>query len=315
MGGKDYYAILGVDRNATADDLKKVYRKLAMKYHPDRNKGDKAAEEKFKEINEAYAVLSDQEKRKQYDTFGAEGFGQRYSSEDIFRGFDFSEIFSGFGGRSRGGFRTTGFGGAGGGGINDILSQMFGMSGMGGDAGQARGGPAPKGQDAEMKVTVPFMDALKGTTITIRVPDLNGGMESVSVRIPAGVAIGTRMRVRGKGEASPWGGVRGDLFLVLDVSEHPVFSRSGNDLFCDVPVPLSVMVLGGTADVPVPDGTKRVKISAGTQPGTRIRLKGLGVAVKSGNAGDLFARVVSAFPPKTSARAAELFKELAAEGW
>lgn len=316
MSGKDYYAILGVARNAGTEELKKAYRKLAMKYHPDRNKGDKVAEDKFKEINEAYAVLSDSEKRKQYDTFGAEGFGQRFSRDDIFRGFDFSDLFGGGGGRSRGGFRTTTMGG---GGIEDMISQLFGMSGMGGRGGSGpgagMGGAHQRGQDVEQSVNIPFMDAVKGSTLNLKIPDQSGNWESVSVRIPPGVASGCRLRVRSKGGASPWGGQRGDLFLVVKVDDDPLFTRSGDDLYCDVLVPVSVMVNGGTAEVTVLDGTKKVKVNPGTQPGTRIRLKGHGVPIKGGGAGDLFARVMPLFPAKVSARAKELFKELAAEGW
>ncbi|HNU67771.1 MAG TPA: DnaJ C-terminal domain-containing protein [Myxococcota bacterium] len=310
MKGKDYYAILGVGRDAGADELKKAYRKLAMQYHPDRNKGDKAAEERFKQINEAYAVLSDEKKRKEYDTFGAEGFGQRFSQEDIFRGFDFSSIFGGGEGFRGGGFRSQGFGGPGAG-FEDLLSQMFAGSGMGG----RRHARPSRGQDMEQAVSLGFLEAMKGAALDVQIPDGAGSWEKVTVRIPPGVSSGTRLRVRGKGGHSPSGAERGDLFLVIQVEEHPVFSRSGSDLSCDVLVPVSVMVLGGSADVPILEGVRKVKIAPGTQPGTRIRLKGHGVPSKSGSAGDLYARIQPLFPDKVTDRARQLFSELADQGW
>ena len=149
----------------------------------------------------------------------------------------------------------------------------------------------------------------------LQVPDGSGSWENVKVKVPAGVSDGTRMRVRGKGGTSLTGGPRGNLFLVINIKAHPVFSRSGTDINCDVPVPISVMVLGGSSDVPVLSGTKRVKIRPGTQPGTRVRLKGHGVPAKSGPSGDLYVRLMPVFPDKISDRSKELFSELAGEGW
>lgn len=301
MQAKDYYAILGVPKNADADVMKKAYRKLAMKFHPDRNKGDKAAEEKFKEINEAYAVLSDVKKRKEYDTFGAEGFRQKFSQEDIFRGFDFSSIFENLGGSG------------------NPFADLF-QGGRRGGVPRGHNARAPRGQDLEHPLNISFRDALVGTNLNIQVPDASGGWESVVVKVPPGVVCGTRLRVRSKGGISPFGGERGDLYLMMTVDEDAVFTRTGDDLNCDVPVPVSVMVLGGIASVPVIDGTRRIKINPGTQPGIRIRLPGLGVS-RSGTSGraavkgDLFARVVPVFPEKVSDRSRELFKELAGEGW
>lgn len=314
MKGKDYYKILGVAKSAGPDELKKAYRKLAMQFHPDKNKGDKTAEEKFKEINEAYAVLSDDKKRKEYDTFGAEGFGQRFSQEDIFQGFDFSSIFGGGGARSSGPFgefRAQSFGGSGGG-IEDLFAQMFSGAGMGGRPRQSR---QERGRDVEQTVNLDFVAAMTGTSLELQVPDKNGGWEKVTVKVPPGMSGGGRLRVRGKGGQAIYGGERGDLYLVVNVLDHPLFTRSGKDLNCEIQVPVSVMVNGGTAEVPILSGTRRVKINPGTQPGTRIRLKGHGVPSKSGSAGDLYARVVPRFPANYTDRSKELFRELAGEGW
>lgn len=167
----------------------------------------------------------------------------------------------------------------------------------------------------EQAVSLGFLEAMKGAALDVQIPDGAGSWEKVTVRIPPGVSSGTRLRVRGKGGHSPSGAERGDLFLVIQVEEHPVFSRSGNDLSCDVLVPVSVMVLGGSADVPILEGVRKVKIAPGTQPGTRIRLKGHGVPSKSGSAGDLYARIQPLFPDKVTDRARQLFSELADQGW
>ncbi len=295
---KDYYGVLGVAKEASADEIKKAYRKLALKYHPDKNPGDKKAEEKFKEITEAYAVLSDPEKRKQYDQFGEAGFHQRYSQEDIYRDFDVGDIF-----------REFGFG------TDDIFSHLFGGAAGGrGRTGFFRGG-APqqiKGQDLLMRITIPFRQAVQGGERRIEYRR-DGRVETLQVRIPPGVETGKRLRVSGKGGASPSGGAAGDLFLEITVEADPVFHRDGDDLHVKVRVPFSGASLGTTVDVPTLEGTKRVKVPSGLQSGGKIRLKGYGVPVR-GTKGDLYAIVDVEVPTKLTEKQKKLLEELSKEG-
>ncbi|KIH76205.1 curved DNA-binding protein [Geoalkalibacter ferrihydriticus] len=296
---KDYYGTLGISKNASAEEIKKAYRKLALKYHPDKNPGDKKAEDKFKEITEAYAVLSDAEKRKQYDQFGETGFHQRYSQEDIFRGFDVGDIF-----------REFGFG------TEDIFSHLFGGAGRGGVSGAGtRVRPRPlKGQDYSLNVALPFREAVKGGERRIEFRQ-NGQTHAVQVRIPPGVEPGSRLRLAGKGGPSPSGGPAGDLFLQVDVSPDPLFSREGQDLLVKVRVPFSGACLGTTVEVPTLEGTKRVKVPAGIQSGAKIRLKGFGVpAHKSRPQGDLYAVIEIAVPQELSDKQKELLEKLKKEG-
>jgi curved DNA-binding protein len=298
MRGKDYYVILGVERSDTADEIRKVYRKLAMKFHPDRNPGDKAAEERFKEINEAYAVLGDAEKRKQYDSFGAEGFGQRYSQEDIFRGFDFQSIFRDMGG--------------GGGGGGDLFESLFGGRGAG--RGH-RPGPAPKGEDVKTDLRISFYESIEGGERIVQVPSPTGGFEKVNIKVPAGVSTGKTLRLRGKGAASMYGGDRGDLYLRILVEADAVFTRDGNDLRCEVKVPVSMLVLGGTVEVPTLSGPKRVKVAEGTQPGATMRLQKMGAPGTGGARGDLYARLMPVLPTTLDDPLRRLFRELAEAGF
>lgn len=295
---KDYYGVLGVAKNASADEIKKAYRKLALKYHPDKNPGDKKAEEKFKEITEAYAVLSDADKRTQYDQFGEAGFHQRYSQEDIFRNFDVGDIF-----------REFGFG------TDDIFSQLFGGAG-GGRARTGGFGGRPrtvKGQDYVMQLSLPFRQAIQGGEKRIDFRR-EGRVERLQVRIPPGVESGQRLRVSGKGGGSPAGGPPGDLFLEISIEKDPAFSREGQDLFVNVQIPFSGACLGTSVDVPTLEGTKRVKVPAGMAGGGRIRLKGFGVPGKGGAKGDLYAVVDVAVPAKLTAKQKELLEKLKKEG-
>jgi curved DNA-binding protein len=291
MRGKNYYEILGVPKTATAAEVKKAYHRLAMKHHPDRNPGDKAAEESFKLVNEAYAVLSDPQKRKQYDAFGAEGFGQRYSQEEIFRDFDFQSILDDLG-------MSGGFG--------EWFDQLFG--------GTRRGGARrPRGQDAATELPVTFRESIHGGERVVSVPSPSGGWEQVNVKIPPGVSTGKKLRVRGKGMASPFGGARGDLYLNVVVEADSVFARDGDDLRCDVKVPLSTLVLGGSVEVATLEGVKRVRVAAGTQVGAQLRLAGMG-APGAHHRGDLYARLVPILPAAPSDKVRRLFEELAREG-
>ena len=288
---QDYYQTLGVERSADAAAIKKAYRKLAQKYHPDKNPGDKQAEEKFKQLTEAYAVLSDTDKRRQYDQFGAAGFQQRFSQEDIFRNVNMGDIFG------------NGFGG------EDLFSQLFG------GAGRTQRRPRPsKGQDYTMQIRIPFQIAVKGGERRIDYRN-EGQVEQIKVKIPAGIEAGSKLRVPGKGGANPMGGPPGDLFLNIAIDPDPIFTREGRDILVKVEVPFSGACLGTTVDVPTLDNTKRIKVPAGIQPGQKIRLRGYGVASnKSQPGGDLYAVIEIAVPKNPTSEQLELLQQLKAAG-
>jgi len=271
----DYYKVLGVERNATDDEIKKTYRKLAMKYHPDKTKGDKAAEDKFKEISEAYAVLSDSAKRKEYDTFGASGFQQRYSQEDIFRGFDLGDIFREFGGG--GGFGNGGFGRGGGQGC--------------------QGRRQVKGADQILDITLTVEEVYSGTTRSLSV---GRGASTINVRIPKGLVDGKRLRLTGKGEPSRYGGPAGDLYIRSRVVEAGGFVPDGRNVIYDTDIRVSEALLGATITVPTLDGgVINLKVPAGIQHKTKMRIPGKGLPEMKGDArGDLFVRI-SVTLPKT----------------
>jgi len=311
MAGRDYYKILGVDRNATDEQLKKAYRKLAMKYHPDRNKGDKKAEERFKEVNEAYAVLSDKEKRHQYDMFGAEGFQQRFSREDIFRNFDFGQVFKDFG-----------FG------SEDLFSRIFGSpgsgrqrafgkgrEGFGFDGSFGRTGQQPqKGVDLILDLQVSFKEAILGGTRTV---SFSRGRkeERISVNVPAGISSGKKLRVPGKGEEGPWGGPAGDLLIRIQVAPDPLFTRKANDLEISREISLTEAVLGTQIEVPTLDDKKlSLKVPPGTQGHTQMRLRGHGVPLLGGGRGDLYVKLIVRLPKSLTRDQEALFRQLASQG-
>ena len=293
---KDYYAALGIEKTAGADQIKKAYRKLAMKYHPDKNPDDKKAEERFKEITEAYAVLSDDEKKQQYDQFGDTAFHQKFSQEDIFRNADLGDIFSEFG-----------FGGRGG---NDIFSQIFGATGgHQGCSGQQRPRPR-KGQDYMMRLTIPFRQAVLGGERRVDL-DRDGQTEQLQVRIPPGVESGQKLRISGKGGAGANGGPTGDLMLEIIVTKHPHFSREDNNLYTTVKISFTGACLGTSVDVKTLEDTKRIKVKPGTQNGSKVRLKGFGVAERSGKpAGDLYAVIEVEVPKHLSDEQKEILEKL-----
>jgi len=304
MATRDYYEILGVSKGASDGEIKKAYRKLAMKYHPDRNPNKKEAEERFKEINEAYAVLSDKEKRKQYDTFGAEGFRQRFTQEDIFRGFDFDEILSGlFGGRSRRG-APSGRG-------SFDFSDLFGGRGGYQDMGRM----AQRGEDILYELPITLEEAAFGGEKRVSFRKERGGTEEISVRIPNGISSGKKLRVAGKGVEGKNGGPPGDLYLQISVMEHPIYSRDGDDLTVEKEVSFSEAVLGTTIEVPTLDGNKKVKVPAGTQSHSKLRLKGLGLShFQREGRGDEYVKVTVRVPKRVSEKVKNMIQELAKEG-
>jgi len=352
MAKRDYYEILGVDRNASKDDLKTAYRKLAKKYHPDANPGDEEAEQKFKEVGEAYEALKDDQKRAAYDRFGHDAFEQS------------------------GGFRGAGGGGAGFGGFTDIFEEMFGDF-MGGGR---RRGSSPRGADLRYNLEVSLEDAYHGRKIEIRVPtsvpcetcegsgaaegaqpvacgtcggdgkvrtsqgfftiertcpacqgegrvidkpcgDCNGAGrvhkdKTLNVNIPRGVEDGTRIRLAGEGEAGVRGAPPGDLYIFLSVAPHRIFQRQGADLACRVPIEMPDAALGGDIEVPTIDGGRaKVKIPEGAQTGQQFRLRGKGMPVLQANQrGDMYIEIMVETPVKLTKRQKELLEEFRKEG-
>ena len=360
MSKKDFYEVLGVDKKASADDLKKAYRKLAMQYHPDKNPGNKQAEQKFKEINEAYDVLKDDQKRAAYDRFGHGAFEGGMG-----------------GGRSGGGAGPGGFSGAGFGGFSDIFEEMFGdFMGQQQSRGQAGGSHgARRGADISVDMQITLEESFKGKEASVKVstwqscqscsgsgaekgtkadtcdtcrgvgriraqqgfftvertcPSCNGAGQTIKtpckacggsgrtrkeknlqVAIPAGIEDGTRIRLAGEGEAGVRGGPPGELYVFMTIKPHRFFQRDSANLQCRVPVPIHIVTLGGTIEVPTIDG-KRMKVSvpAGTQTGTQFRLKGKGMTVlKSPNRGDMYVEVVVETPVNLTKKQRELLEE------
>lgn len=320
MEYKDYYEILGVNKNASSDEIKKSFRKLARKYHPDLNPNDAKAEDRFKQINEANEVLSDPEKRKKYDQFGSQW--QQYtqyggSPEDFDWGpwttqpgagayqrtvsqEDLEQLFGNMGGL-----------GGSGGGFSDFFETLFG--GFGGTRStrrQARTayGQSSKGQDAEFPVEISLEDAYKGTSKLLQ---FEGG-KKIEARIPPGVKDGSKVRLRGQGGRSRSGGPAGDLFLKIKIYPHPVFTRSGNKLETELDIDLYTLILGGEVKVPTLKNPVTLTIPEGTQSGMKFRLRGLGMP-KINNPkeyGDLFVKVRAKLPEKLSEKEKELFRKL-----
>lgn len=305
----DYYKVLGVDKTADSADIKKAYRKLAMKYHPDKTSGDKAAEDKFKEANEAYAVLSDPEKRKQYDTYGSTGFSQRYSQEDIFRGSDLGSIFREFGINFGGGSRQAG-------GSGSPFESFFSQSSSCGPGGCGSRGfqqqPA-KGQDMTMELWVTLEEVATGTERTIALAHIG---DRVSVKIPAGIESGKKLRVLSKGAPSQMGGPAGDLFLKINVQPHTLFQQNGSTLIYETKIPFTQAALGTRIAVPTLDGKElNVKIPAGMQAGGKLRLQGKGLPKgPKGPNGDLMVKINIEVPKELSEEQQKLLTELQEAG-
>ncbi len=318
---KDFYAILGVSQDADAAAIKRTYRKKARTMHPDHNVGDTRAEERFKEIGEAYAVLSDPDKRREYDAVRAMSHGgARFTAGGPGGGAGFEDIFSGFGaggggapggGRVRFGPGSAGGAGAAGAGqpdLEDLLGQMFG----GGAGPQGYGGfGAPtgprSGQDVTAATRVGFRDAVEGSTVSLSSPELG----NINVRIPAGVKDGQRIRLRGKGRRGDPGAPAGDLMLTVSVDKHPVFGRDGDNLTVDLPVTFAEAALGATVAVPTLDGTSvRVKVAPGTPSGRVLRVRGRGVK-RGDTTGDLLARLQVVVPQRLTDEAREAIEKMA----
>ncbi|HXH33839.1 MAG TPA: DnaJ C-terminal domain-containing protein [Plantibacter sp.] len=301
---KDFYKVLGVKKDVTPAELKKTYRKLARQYHPDSNPGDAKAEAKFKEISEAHSVLGDPEQRKEYDAVRAMGGGARFTAPGA--------------GGGQGGFEDvfgTMFGGGGGGGRNqsysyqqapqgyeDLLGGMFGQGGFGQTSGGYRGygGPTP-GRDITAHTTIDFITATKGDTISLQTSE----GRTIKVKIPAGVSDGQKIRLRGKGQASPDGGEPGDIVVTVSVRKHPVFERDGLNLRVTVPVTFVEAALGATIEVPTLGGDPvKLRVAPGTPSGRVLRVKGRGVATTKGT-GDLLAVVQIVVPAHLGGEAKE----------
>jgi len=346
MSKRDYYEVLGVDKGTDEREIKKAYRRVAMKYHPDRNPDDPQAEEKFKEASEAYEILSDSEKRAAYDQFGHAGVDPSMGGGGGFSGANFSDIFG------------------------DVFGDIFGGGGRGG-----RGGPQ-RGSDLRYTLDISLEDAVKGTTVEIRVPTLQscdtcdgsgakpgskpstcgtcGGAgqvrmqqgffqvqqtcptcrgrgksiddpctscrgqgrvektKTLSVKVPPGVDTGDRIRLSGEGEAGPEGGPPGDLFVQMSVKQHPIFERDGKHLYCEVPITFADAALGGELEVPTLDGRVKLKIPPETQTGKLFRLRGKGVKpVRGGAVGDLLCRAVVETPVKLNKEQKALLEQFA----
>jgi molecular chaperone DnaJ len=347
-GKKDYYDLLGMNRNSSEDEIKKAYRKLALKYHPDRNPGDKQAEEKFKEVSEAYQVLSEPQKRAQYDQFGHAAFGD---GGPFAGGFDFTA-----------GFEDV---------FGDIFGEFFG--------GTSRRRSRARGEDLRYNLTLTFEEAVSGTEKKMKIPRQGpcetchgngakpgtapqtcptcrgrgqvsfqqgffsvsrtcnqcqghgtiikdpcttcGGtgrvrkLHTLSIKIPAGVDTESRLKLRNEGESAPTGGAPGDLYVVIQVESHPIFVRDNLDIVCDVPISFVQAALGAEIDVPTLDGKVKMKIPAGTQSGKLFRMKGKGVKdVQGYEQGDQHVRVVVETPTHLTPRQKELLKEFALSG-
>lgn len=345
MSKRDYYEVLGVDRGADEKDIKKAYRRVAMKFHPDRNPEDPKADEKFKEASEAYEVLCDEDKRAAYDRYGHAGVEGQMGGGGGFGGGNFSDIFG------------------------DVFGDIFG-----GGGGRGRGG-AQRGSDLRYTLDISLEDAVRGTTVEIRVPTLAacstcsgsgarkgsspttcgtcGGAGQVrmqqgffqvqqtcptcrgrgstisdpctscrgqgriektkklSVKVPPGVDTGDRIRLAGEGEAGTEGGPAGDLFVQMSVKQHPIFERDGKHLYCEVPITFADAALGGELEVPTLDGRVKLKIPAETQTGKLFRLRGKGVQpVRGGGVGDLLCRAVVETPVNLNKRQKEILSEL-----
>ncbi len=306
MSKKDFYSVLGVQRGASPEEIKKSYRKLAMQYHPDKNQGDKKSEDKFKELSEAYDVLSDPQKKEAYDQFGHTG-----------QGFGGANPFSGAGGPfgGTGGFRSGGPN-SGPDPFQDIFGDVFGdiFSGRGPSGAGPRRRPS-KGADLRYSLSVSFEEAALGIEKTISFMRQNAGREEarkLNVNVPAGVKDGQRLKLAGEGDLAPSGGSPGDLFVIINLEEHALFKRVENDILIDVPVAYTDAILGSHIEIPTLTGKAQIKIPAGTHSGQILRLKGKGFPKLGGfGHGDMLVQLLIDTPANISSKQKELIEALA----
>jgi curved DNA-binding protein len=304
------YETLGVKRDASAEDIQKAYRKLARKYHPDMNPDDATAKTKFQEVQNAFEILGDAEKRKNFDQFGTAdphfagaggpagpgGARWTYSTGPQTYPFDLNDVFGGAGGEeSIGGF-------------TDLFKQFR----RGGGGGGRRAAHAARGADLKHEMTIPFATAIRGGEAAVSVQRADGHLETITIKIPAGIDDGKRIRVRGQGEPGAGGAPAGDILVAIHVSPHPFFRRSGNRLDVRVPVTLAEATQGAKIDVPTPWGTIALSIPPGTSSGKRLRVKGHGVRPKNGEAGDLFAEIQIVLPAELSEDERKTLAEISA---
>lgn len=306
---RDYYEVLGVARSASADEIKRAYRALAKKHHPDRNPNDPDAERRFKEVQTAYETLSDPERRQKYDQFGAAGAGQwasgpggqkvyQWGTESSINAEDLEDLFSAFGNR--------GSGQQGG-----IFEQLFGGGRRRGGGGTAQV-ETTRGRDEEHHIEIPFEQAVHGTTVALRIEgSRNGRGETLEVKIPPGVEDGQKIRLRGRGQPGSGRGGAGDLYLVVSIMAHPYFRREGSDIYLDVPVTVSEAALGAKVEVPSLEGRTTVTLPPGTSSGAKLRLRGHGIRKQGGDdRGDQYVTVRIMVPKKMTAAQRELFEKL-----
>ena len=319
---KDYYDILGINKSASSDEIKKQFRKLALKYHPDRNPGDSQAEAKFKEISEAYEVLGDKDKRAKYDQFGKywqqtgqagqpRGWSGTTTGVDV-GGFDFSQYgnFEDFINELLGRFSTPGSGGS-------TASASRGYSYN--SANDSRSTPgnfsnfgnfnsSTVGANREAEISLSFSEAFRGTTKKI-----NLGNGIVEVRIPPGAKSGSKIRIKGKGQYNPYSKQQGDLYLKVKLQPHSFFKLDGNDLICEVPITPDEAVLGTTIEIPTPDGVVTMKVPAGIRHGQSLRLKGKGWSLPKGGRGDQFVQIAIAIPQSISSQEKKYYQKIRSE--
>ncbi len=305
MAKKDYYSILGVSRQASADELKKAFRKLALKYHPDKNPGDKVAEERFKEVNEAYDVLSDPKKKKMYDQFGhaafqAGGPGAGGPGAGPFRGFEGFGGFQGFDPRQSADFQ-------------DLFSDFFGEI-FTGEAGRRGFRREERGADLRYTLNITLEEAATGTEKRIHFVRHRGGREDhakLSITVPAGVKTGQRLKLRGEGDSPPGAGKPGDLYVIINFQDHPLFKRKDNDVLMELPISFVDALLGTQIEVPTLTGKAILNIPPGTHPGQIFRLKGKGFPDIGGYApGDMLVKVIVDVPSTISPEDRESLEKL-----
>ena len=305
---RDLYEVLSIKKEASADEIKKAFRKKAMQYHPDKNPGDKTAEEKFKEVNEAYEILSDADKREKYDRFGfagidpnaafssgpgngqGQGFGNQegyqYQTYGNFNGVDF-DTFQGFSGSE----------------FESLFGNMFGGSGFG--SAQRKAGPR-KGADLLTSITITFEEAAFGTKKRVKVND-----KTISITIPEGIDNGSKISLKGQGQPSPNGGSNGDLIAEINIKPHNKFTRKGADIYIDMPITVTQAALGASIIVPTLKEKVSYKVPEGTQPGTIFRLKGKGIKdLKSKKTGDLYVKVLVKIPTNLTKEQRDLLEKL-----